>query len=157
MLKADETGKLVAAPITEEAVNNGAGVKVNTKSTGYLAVGDFGAATPMNIPAGYRLVVQDGILTEKIKVAIRNQTDWADYVFEPTYSLMPLSEVEKFIKKNRHLPNVPSAGAMVEKGIEVGHTSKIFMEKIEELTLYMIEMKKEIESLKVENAKLKNN
>ena len=157
LLKADETGKLVAAPITEEAVNNGAGVKVNTKSTGYLAVGDFGAATPMNIPAGYRLVVQDGILTEKIKVAIRNQTDWADYVFEPTYSLMPLSEVEKFIKKNRHLPNVPSAGAMVEKGIEVGHTSKIFMEKIEELTLYMIEMKKEIESLKVENAKLKNN
>jgi hypothetical protein len=153
--KFSAAGTVANSAITEAAVSNGAGVKVDSKSAGYLAVGDFGAGTPMSIPAGYRLVVQDGIITEKVKVAIRNQTDWADYVFEPTYALMPLSEVEKFVKENKHLPNVPSADEMVKKGVEVGQTSKMFMEKIEELTLYMIEMKKEIEALKAENAKLK--
>jgi hypothetical protein len=153
--KFSATGTVANSAITEAAITNGSGVKVDSKSAGYLAVGDFGAGTPMSIPAGYRLVVQDGIITEKVKVAIRNLTDWADYVFEPTYSLMPLSEVEKFVKENKHLPNVPSADEMVEKGVEVGKTSKMFMEKIEELTLYMIEMKKEIEALKAENAKLR--
>lgn len=184
LIKADGTGKLVAATagtdfvssgtntvgtiakftaagtvgnsaLTEAAITNGTGVKLDSKSAGYLAVGDFGAGTPMSIPAGYRLVVQDGIITEKVKVAVRNQTDWADYVFEPNYSLMPLNEVEQFVKENKHLPNVPSAEEMVEKGVEVGQTSKMFMEKIEELTLYMIELKKEIEALKAENARLK--
>lgn len=148
-------GTVANSAISEASISNGAGVKVDSKSAGYLAVGDFGAGTPMSIPAGYRLVVQDGIITEKVKVAVRNQTDWADYVFEPNYSLMPLSEVEKFVKENKHLPNVPSADEMVKKGVEVGQTSKMFMEKIEELTLYMIEMKKEIEDLKAENTRLK--
>lgn len=153
--KFSATGTVANSAITEAAITNGSGVKLDSKSAGYLAIGDFGAQTPMSIPAGYRLVVQDGIITEKVKVAIRNQTDWADYVFEPNYSLMPLNEVEDYIRANKHLPNVPSADQMVNKGVEIGETSKMFMEKIEELTLYMIELKKEIENLKAENAKLK--
>lgn len=148
-------GTVANSALTEAAITNGTGIKLDSKSAGYLAVGDFGAGTPMSIPSGYRLVVQDGIITEKVKVAVRNLTDWADYVFEPTYSLMPLNDVEKFVKENKHLPNVPSADEMVEKGVEVGQTSKMFMEKIEELTLYMIELKKEIEALKAENTRLK--
>ncbi len=153
--KFSATGTVANSSITEAAVTNANEVKLNSKSAGYLAVGDFGAGTPMTVPTGYRLVVQDGILTEKVKVAVRTQGDWADYVFEPNYSLMPLNEVEQFVKENKHLPNVPSADQMVEQGVEVGKTSKMFMEKIEELTLYMIELKKEIEALKAENAKLK--
>ncbi len=131
-------------------------LKVNSKTTGFLAVGDFDAVAPMPTPVGYRLIVQDGILTEKVKVALRTSaTDWADYVFAKDYKLMPLESVEQFTKVNNHLPNVPSADEMVKSGLDVAQTSKMFMEKIEELTLYMIEMNKEIKALKAENAKLK--
>ncbi|WP_304235996.1 hypothetical protein [Jiulongibacter sediminis] len=139
----------------------GSGVPTNT--TGYLAIGDFSATTPpvLNFGNGsgtnssYRLIVQDGVLTEKVKVALKSTADWADYVFEPSYALMSLEDVEKFTLKNKHLPNVPSAEEMANGGLDVGETSKMFMEKIEELTLYMIELNKEVQSLKVENKKLK--
>jgi trimeric autotransporter adhesin len=133
-------------------------LKINSKTAGFLAVGDWDAATPMPTPTGYRLIVQDGVLTEKIKVALRSSaTDWADYVFEPSYKakMLSLEEIEKFTISNKHLPNVPSSEQMVKDGLDVGKTSKMFMEKIEELTLYMIEMNKEIKALKAENAKFK--
>ena len=128
-------------------------------TTGYMAIGDFdtapgGAGTgglglPSNFVSGaYRLYVQDGILTEKLKVALRNSGDWADYVFSQEYKLMPLNEVECFIKSKKHLPNVPSAEEMVMGGLDVGTTSAKLMEKIEELTLYVIELNKEIQVLK---------
>lgn len=123
-------------------------LKINSKTTGYLAVGDFDAGAPMPTPTGYRLIVQDGILTEKVKVAVKTTIDWADYVFEDNYKLMPLSEVEQYTIENKHLPNVPSAETMSKDGLDIGQTSKMFMEKIEELTLYIIQLNKEIESLK---------
>ena len=123
-------------------------VRVNSKTTGYLAVGDFDATTPMPTPAGYRLIVQDGILTEKLKVALRSDgSNWADYVFEPTYKLMPLEEVENYTKANKHLPNVPSADEITKEGIDVAKVSKMFMEKIEELTLHIIELNKRLKEL----------
>jgi len=127
----------------------GGSVKVQTVA-GHLAVGDFDGAG-LTTPAGYRLIVQDGILTEKIKVALKTTGDWADYVFEPSYNLMPLEEVEKYTLENNHLPNVPSAEEMVSNGLDVNESSKMFMEKIEELTLYMIDLNKEVKALKVEN------
>ncbi|MBK6979683.1 MAG: hypothetical protein IPH28_23475 [Cytophagaceae bacterium] len=75
-------------------------------------------------------------------------TDWADYVFEPSYRLMPLDQVEKFTITHKHLPNVPSALEMVEKGLDVSSTNKMLMEKIEELTLYVIQLNKELQLLK---------
>lgn len=141
-------------------INVGAnnGTANNATTTGYMAIGNFDAETPMAIPSGYRLVVESGILTEKIKVALKSSTvgaDWADYVFEPDYKLMSLEEVENFTKENKHLPNVPSADEMVASGLDVAQTSKMFMEKIEELTLYMIELNKEVKALKAENEVLK--
>lgn len=101
---------------------------------------------------GYRLLVKGGILTEKVKVALAQVgTDWADYVFEDSYKLMPLAEVESFTKANKHLPNVPSAEEMINSGLDVAQSSKMFMEKIEELTLYIIELNKEIQELKSKN------
>lgn len=123
-------------------------MKINSKTTGYLAVGDFDAGTPMPTPSGYRLIVQDGILTEKLKVALRTDgMNWADYVFEPNYHLMPLEEVEKYTKANKHLPNVPSADEITKEGIDVAKVSKMFMEKIEELTLHIIELNKRVKEL----------
>lgn len=125
-------------------------------ATKYLAVGEVAAADRAAATSGgYRLLVKGGMITEKIKVAVAGSADWADYVFEPSYKLLSLDKVESFIKENKHLPNVPSAEEMSKNGLDVMQTSAKLMEKIEELTLYMIEMNKEIKALKEENAKLK--
>lgn len=86
---------------------------------------------------------------------------WADYVFEPTYQLMPLSEVEAFVKTEKHLPNVPSEQELKADGADVMEMNKILMEKVEELTLYLIqqnknteELKKQLEALQVKLAEL---
>ena len=104
-------------------------------------------------PDGYSLFVKGGILTERVRVALANSERWADYVFKPDYKLMKLKDVEKFIKYNGHLPNVPSAEEMAQKGLDIAETSAKLMEKIEELTLYLIEANKKIEEL---DKKVKN-
>jgi hypothetical protein len=103
----------------------------------------------VNMPAGYRLYVEQGILTEKVKVALKTSANWADHVFAPGYALPPLCEVEAFVKANGHLPGIPSAQQLVnDGGVDVSSMLAKQMEKIEELTLYLIEMKKENEQLK---------
>ena len=113
-------------------------------ASGKVVIGVAGT----NQPAGYRLYVQDGILTEKVKVAVRNGANWADYVFDENYKMKDLAEVEAFVKTNKHLPNFPSAQEMVDNGLDVATMDAKLLEKIEELTLYLIEMKKENEALK---------
>lgn len=127
----------------------------SSQTVGFLAIGNFETTFPMPTGNSYRLIVQDGIITEKVKVAVKGTGDWADYVFEPSYKLMPLDKVESFIKENKHLPNVPSAEDMSKNGLDVTQTSAKLMEKIEELTLYVIELNKEVKALKAENEKLK--
>jgi hypothetical protein len=95
----------------------------------------------------YKLYVGTGIMTEKVKVALKNTSDWADYVFKTDYNLIPLSEVETFITKNGHLPNVPSAEEVVESGIDVAKMDAKLLEKIEELTLYILQQEKRISLL----------
>jgi hypothetical protein len=73
---------------------------------------------------------------------------WCDYVFEDNYNLKPLSEVEKFIKENKHLPDVPSAKEIENNEVDVFEMIKIQMKKIEELTLYNIQLQKQIDELK---------
>lgn len=117
---------------------------VPTDATQYVSIG---SVVPKNVP-GYKLFVDQGILTEKVKVAVATSAQWSDYVFAKEYKLMPLTEVEKFVKTNNHLPNVPSAAEMVKNGNNLGETDAKLLEKIEELTLYMIDMKKDNEFLK---------
>lgn len=99
-------------------------------------------ANDIKTPDGYKLFVEDGILTEKVKVAVKTTTEWADYVFADDYKLMTLSEVEKFTKENKHLPNVPSASEIVNGGLDVAKMDAKLLEKVEELTLYIIEQNK---------------
>lgn len=90
-------------------------------------------------PNGYRLYVKDGILTEKVKIAIQGTANWADFVFADDYRLAPLSEVEAFVKEYKHLPEVPSAQTLVDDGgVDVQSMLAKQMQKIEELTLYII-------------------
>lgn len=94
----------------------------------------------------YRLSVKGKVRAEEVKV----YNTWADYVFNDDYELMPLAEVENFIIKNGHLPNVPSAANITANGLELGDMSRIQQEKIEELTLYIIKQSKDIELLKAQ-------
>lgn len=79
--------------------------------------------------------------------------NFPDYVFKKDYPLMPLEHLELFIQKNHHLPNVPTAAEIEQNGGNLGELSRIQMEKIEELTLYVIGLKKEVEALKAQASK----
>ncbi|MEO6548680.1 MAG: hypothetical protein ABIN94_11795 [Ferruginibacter sp.] len=92
-----------------------------------------------------KLSVNGNIRAKEILVEIAN---WPDYVFEDDYQLSSLNHVEDYIKTNRHLPDMPSAEMIQQQGLNVGDVQKKMMQKIEELTLYIIEMKKEMELLK---------
>jgi hypothetical protein len=87
------------------------------------------------------------IKTRKVKVT---QTDWPDYVFDSSYQLAPLHQVEKYIQQNKHLPAVPSAAEVKKEGIDLGDNQAILLKKIEELTLYIIEQEKRIKKLEEE-------
>jgi trimeric autotransporter adhesin len=106
----------------------------------------------VSTPGDYGLYVGKGIMTEKVKVALVNTANWADYVFADDYKLRPLVEVAQFVAANKHLPGVPSAEEVKESGIDVATMDAKLLEKIEELTLYLIEMKKEnaVMSAKIE-------
>jgi hypothetical protein len=87
---------------------------------------------------------------------------WADYVFDSAYTLMPLKEVDGYIRVHRHLPGIPSAAEVARDGVAVGETQTALLKKIEELTLYIIEQDKkiaaqqdELQSMKAELSALK--
>ncbi len=84
----------------------------------------------------------------KTREIIVDAEDWADFVFEEDYVLMPLSEVESYINQHGHLPNVPSAAEVEEEGQNLGEMNQILLQKIEELTLHLIEQQKQIDELK---------
>jgi hypothetical protein len=110
---------------------------------------DFSSCTDCS---DYLLFVRRGIRTEKLKVDIASGT-WADYVFDPGYKLMPLGEVETFIRENRHLPGIASAVTVEAEGIDVGAMNTKLLEKVEELTLYVIGLEKKIAALEAQSSK----
>ncbi len=105
----------------------------------------------------YRLSVNGKIRAEGVKV----YTGWADYVFEEDYHLPTLEEVQKYIKKNGHLKDIPSASEVERDGIELGEANKLLLQKIEELTLYLIkqneELKQHKQQIELLNKKMKAN
>ncbi|NVK63224.1 MAG: hypothetical protein HWE22_01505 [Flavobacteriales bacterium] len=108
----------------------------------------IGDPSLVSTPNGYKLFVQEGILTEKVKVALYNTTDWADYVFETDYELRSLTEVKRFVEVNKHLPGVPSAQELVDnEGYDLSKMDATLLEKIEELTLYTIELAEQNKNL----------
>lgn len=98
--------------------------------------------------SGYNLFVKNGIKTEKVKVEIAAENGWADYVFDKEYNLMPLHELDKFITENRHLPEVPTTEEAIRDGIELKEMNILLLKKVEELTLHVIQLNKEIQILK---------
>jgi len=100
--------------------------------------------------ADYKLAVDGKIIAEGMKIEMSES--WPDYVFASSYNLRPLSEVKTFIEENSHLPEVPSAQDVEENGVDVGQMDAILLQKIEEMTLYMIQLEEKNARLENKNA-----
>lgn len=98
----------------------------------------------------YKLSVNGTIQAKEVRV----ETGWADYVFDENYDLLPLETVASYIHKNKHLPAIPSAKEIQKDGVAVGEMQTKLMEKIEELTLYVIDLNERIKILEEANAAL---
>jgi len=96
-------------------------------------------------PLVYKLEVKGTIHAKEVIVDVNGAL--ADYVFHPSYKLMPLYQVEQFVKTNSHLPEIPSAAEVTKNGLNMGEMQNKLLQKIEELTLYVIEQQKKIEEL----------
>ena len=95
-------------------------------------------------PGEFKLAVEGKVGAREINVTLSNP--WPDYVFENEYKLMSLTELGRYIDENGHLPEIPTAKQIAESGLDVGEMNVLLLKKIEELTLYVLELKKEIDS-----------
>jgi len=113
----------------------------------------IGVTSGASIPAGYLLAVDGKVLTEEVRVELSG--DWPDYVFENDYKLTPFDKLRNFIAENKHLPNIPAAAEVEKNGFELGDMQKRMVEKIEELTLYMLQLESEMKEMKGQLEELK--
>lgn len=132
------------ASVQESAWANNSGLalyaneseKVRITSAGYVGIG---TATP-----DAELAVNGIVHSQEVKV---DMDGWPDFVFAKDYNLRNLKDVENYINENQHLPEIPSENEVAKNGIELGDMNAKLLQKIEELTLYLIEQNKKIESL----------
>lgn len=138
-----------------------------TKDYAFLSPWDWGSFTWRNLAinagggsvgigtapsSSYRLWVNGTTRTTTLIV----DSGGADFVFEDGYDLAPLEEVEAFIREHRHLPDVPPAAELEENGADVGAMQTRLLQKVEELTLYLIEQNKDLAELQRENEQLRH-
>lgn len=111
------------------------------KSSGKVVIGD---TSQIMTPGNYNLYVQNGILTERVKVALKSSADWADDAFDKTPTL---SQVEESIAKNKHLPSMPSAATLVENGYELKDMDALLLQQIEWLWQHLLTVSKQNEAM----------
>ncbi len=99
--------------------------------------------------SSYKLAVEGTIAARRVKVT---QETWPDYVFRQDYQLLSLFQVEQYIKENQHLPEIPSAAEVKKEGLDLGEMNQKLLQKVEELTLYLIEQQKTIDVLQKKDA-----
>jgi len=112
-------------------------------SDGIFTMAPVSIGTVDDLPTGYLLGVNGGVLATKVFIA--TLPNWPDYVFKKNYKLKPLSEIKTYIDMNHRLPDMPSERDVAEKGIDLGEMNKLLTKKVEELTLYLIEKDKQVQ------------
>ncbi|MBX2895413.1 MAG: hypothetical protein KF763_08215 [Cyclobacteriaceae bacterium] len=135
---------------------NQVNIRFNSDGVSFLNGGNVGIGTAT--PGSFKLAVAGKIAAnEEVRVFIAGTSVFPDYVFNPGYQLPNLEETEKYIKENRHLPEVPSATEIEKEGMSLNQMNILLLKKVEELTLYLIEIKKENKELKerIENIEAK--
>lgn len=101
--------------------------------------------TSPRLPQGYKLAVAGKIIAEELNVRLQGNWPMPDYVFEGSYELMSLDSLHAYVTKNKHLPEVPSAKDVAENGLDVAAMEGVLLKKVEEMTLYIIELKKRLD------------
>lgn len=130
------------------ARNNGAAATLVLQNDGgSVRIGNVAA------PADYKFAINGKMICEELKVKLAS-SGWPDYVFANDYKLKSLSDLRRFIDQNKHLPGIPAAAEVEKNGIEVGDMQRKLMEKVEELTLYILQLEDKINRL---DASIKNN
>ena len=121
-------------------------IRTNNQDRMYISkTGNVGIGT--NNPQA-KLAVNGEILAKSVRVNT-NATYWPDYVFEDSYNLMSLRELERYVNAHKHLPGVPSAQEVEAKGdVDLGAMNALLLEKVEELTRYVIDLQNQIDELK---------
>ncbi|HRY33472.1 MAG TPA: hypothetical protein P5531_10940 [Bacteroidales bacterium] len=115
------------------------------KDNGQVFIGgDLSYSSPHT---GYKLAVNGKTITREVIVTVQQ---WADHVFQDSYQLPALDDVRTFILKNHHLPGVPSEKEVISQGIQLGEMNKILLTKVEELTLYVINLQRELNEMRSE-------
>lgn len=133
--------------------NTSLGFSLATNSTQRLNISSAGNVGIGTTSPSEKLSVNGKIRAKEVKV---ESSGWPDYVFESSYKLPDLLDTERFIKRNGHLPEIPTAKEVEENGINLGEINSKLLKKIEELMLYMIEMRKENDSQQKEINQLKS-
>ncbi len=123
-----------------------------TQGGNLLAIDSLGQMGLGTTSPAYKLDVCGTIRAKEVLV----QTGWCDYVFKKNYRLRSLTEVENYININKHLPDVPSATEVEDKGVKVAQMDSILIKKVEELTLYVIDQNKQIQQLQQKVIQLEN-
>ncbi|MDC6390950.1 hypothetical protein PP182_19850 [Maribacter sp. PR1] len=132
-------------PTIQELINSGSsGSTLWAENNGNIHFDSGNVGIGISDPGTDKLAVNGNIRAKEVKVEI---TNWPDYVFEKDYKLPTLYEVEQHIKKKGHLINIPSASEINIGGVDLGEMNKLLLEKIEELTLYIIQQEKRIQKL----------
>jgi hypothetical protein len=114
---------------------------------GYFMIKGATVGIGVSDTKGYQLAIGGKAIAEEIVVKL--QSNWPDYVFDSTYHLRPLKDVGTYLRQHKRLPEMPSAKAVVESGIEVSTITTLLVKKIEELTLYLLQERELTEQLRV--------
>lgn len=154
-LPAANQGQLVFQNVANAVVGtNGSNLFISPASqlsTAFLTDGSVGIGTTST--QGYKLAVNGSAIFTKVVVKLYNT--WPDYVFDTSYKLPSLRYIESYVANNKHLPDMPTTEETETTGIDIGKNQTLLLKKVEELTLYMIDLNKKMDILSKENDELK--
>lgn len=136
---------------TSPTTSGGLAERMIINTTGTIGIGTRLTSNPN----GYLLAVNGKIGAKEVQVE-NTSAAWADYVFDADYNLRSLEEVQAYINQHKHLPEIPSADEVKRDGHKLGEMDVLLLKKVEELTLYAIRLQREVNTLKDQLEKMKN-